>query len=221
MSTKTTKTFSNHTTIGATTPVARQQHRVTQIYRRGYVGGAKVVAGAGGNVFNSARSLDHGYRVGGWGNRIAVCPTPIKNVAFDEKLLIPLSLNIDPEYQEVRLHEKEQIKALNNRFASFINRVSPQLSEPQTPLSPQCIICISVSSMCQCGRDVKGRDLGVFTNIMSGYWYFFYFFLLFVNFHYFMLHFVTGDECRTSDQSQIKPYQDQGSFRVNWTCILE
>lgn len=124
--------FSSHTTIGTATPVARQQHHVTQIYRSGVVGSARMVGGVGGNIYNSGGSLDYGYRVGGWGNRIAVCPTPIKAVAFDEKLLAPPPLNIDPDYQDVRMHEMEQIKVLNNRFASFINKVSLHLSLLQT-----------------------------------------------------------------------------------------
>lgn len=135
------------------TPVTRQQQRVVQVFRRGGAGGVRMVGGVGGNVFNSGASLD-GIRVGGWNNRLAVCPTPIKAVAFDEKLLTPLSLNIDPHYHQVRTEEKEQIKALNNRFASFINKVSLHLSLIQT-------LCLLVHQLyfiynwvCQCGSDL-------------------------------------------------------------------
>ncbi|CAB1315585.1 unnamed protein product, partial [Coregonus sp. 'balchen'] len=38
-------------------------------------------------------------------------------------LLAPLNLEIDPNLQVTRIHEKDQIKGLNNRFASFIDKV--------------------------------------------------------------------------------------------------
>ncbi|XP_038871382.1 keratin, type II cytoskeletal 8 [Salvelinus namaycush] len=38
-------------------------------------------------------------------------------------LLAPLNLEIDPDLQVARIHEKDQIKELNNRFASFIDKV--------------------------------------------------------------------------------------------------
>uniref|UniRef100_A0AAQ5WYI3 IF rod domain-containing protein n=1 Tax=Amphiprion ocellaris TaxID=80972 RepID=A0AAQ5WYI3_AMPOC len=38
-------------------------------------------------------------------------------------LLAPLNLEIDPSLSMSRAHEKEQIKSLNNRFASFIDKV--------------------------------------------------------------------------------------------------
>ncbi|KAF3855959.1 hypothetical protein F7725_016682, partial [Dissostichus mawsoni] len=41
----------------------------------------------------------------------------------NKSLLTPLNLAIDPTIQAVRSHEKEQIKTLNNRFASFIDKV--------------------------------------------------------------------------------------------------
>lgn len=60
-----------------------------------------------------------GYRVG------ATCGSPacITPVTINESLLVPLQLEIDPTVQNVKRDEKEQIKCLNNRFASFINKV--------------------------------------------------------------------------------------------------
>ena len=49
---------------------------------------------------------------------------PITAVTVNKSLLAPLNLAIDPNIQAVRTHEKEQIKGLNNRFASFIDKVS-------------------------------------------------------------------------------------------------
>ncbi|KAI4827710.1 hypothetical protein KUCAC02_031083 [Chaenocephalus aceratus] len=52
------------------------------------------------------------------------CMAPlITAVQFNQSLLAPLNLAIDPTIQAVRTHEKEQIKTLNNRFASFIDKV--------------------------------------------------------------------------------------------------
>lgn len=48
---------------------------------------------------------------------------PITAVTFNKSLLAPLNLEIDPNIQTVRTQEKDQIKTLNNRFASFIDKV--------------------------------------------------------------------------------------------------
>lgn len=48
----------------------------------------------------------------------------IANVQVNSALLTPVALDIDPNIEAVRRQEKEQIKGLNNRFASFIDRVS-------------------------------------------------------------------------------------------------
>ncbi|XP_017575943.1 keratin, type II cytoskeletal cochleal [Pygocentrus nattereri] len=48
---------------------------------------------------------------------------PVKAVTVDRNLLTPLQLDLDPSLHAVRLQEKEQIKTLNNQFASFIDKV--------------------------------------------------------------------------------------------------
>uniref|UniRef100_A0A8C4TDH2 Keratin, type II cytoskeletal cochleal-like n=1 Tax=Erpetoichthys calabaricus TaxID=27687 RepID=A0A8C4TDH2_ERPCA len=50
-------------------------------------------------------------------------PKPITAVTVNQSLLAPLNLEIDPNIQQVRAQEKEQIKILNNRFASLIDKV--------------------------------------------------------------------------------------------------
>ncbi|NXI71000.1 K2C75 protein, partial [Anseranas semipalmata] len=47
----------------------------------------------------------------------------IHEVTVNQSLLAPLNLEIDPNIQQVRKDEKEQIKTLNNKFASFIDKV--------------------------------------------------------------------------------------------------
>ncbi|XP_068122038.1 keratin, type II cytoskeletal cochleal-like [Hyperolius riggenbachi] len=66
-----------------------------------------------------------GYGVGigsgfgsGFGGGVGITP-----VTINQHLLTPLNLDIDPAIQKVRKEEKEQIKTLNNRFASFIDKV--------------------------------------------------------------------------------------------------
>ncbi|XP_026892030.1 keratin, type II cuticular Hb4 [Acinonyx jubatus] len=61
-----------------------------------------------------------GYRVGGVG--VPAAPS-ITAVTVNQSLLTPLNLEIDPNAQRVKKDEKEQIKTLNNKFASFIDKV--------------------------------------------------------------------------------------------------
>ncbi|XP_042808380.1 keratin, type II cytoskeletal 8-like [Panthera leo] len=64
----------------------------------------------------SSMSVIGGYgRPGGMG--------AITAVSVNQSLLSPLKLEVDPNIQAVRTQEKEQIKTLNNRFASFIDKV--------------------------------------------------------------------------------------------------
>lgn len=93
-------------------------------------GGFKVVGGyvAGGSG-NRVGGLEYGYigfgggMGGGMGNDVMA---PITAVTVNKSLLAPLNLEIDPTIQAIRTEEKEQIKTLNNRFASFIDKVSPR-----------------------------------------------------------------------------------------------
>ncbi|XP_076132946.1 keratin, type II cytoskeletal 8-like [Alosa pseudoharengus] len=76
-------------------------------------GGYGMGFGAGGAGFGM------GMGMGGGGGFVA----PITAVTVNQSLLAPLNLAIDPNIQTVRTQEKEQIKTLNNRFASFIDKV--------------------------------------------------------------------------------------------------
>ncbi|XP_021542435.1 keratin, type II cytoskeletal 8 [Neomonachus schauinslandi] len=57
--------------------------------------------------------------VGGYGGGVG----GITAVSVNQSLLSPLKLEVDPNIQAVRTQEKEQIKTLNNKFASFIDKV--------------------------------------------------------------------------------------------------
>uniref|UniRef100_A0A673ZIW4 Keratin 5 n=1 Tax=Salmo trutta TaxID=8032 RepID=A0A673ZIW4_SALTR len=63
------------------------------------------------------RGMGGGFGAGGGGGSY------ISSSSVNKSLLAPLNLEIDPNIQIVRTNEKEQIKGLNNRFASFIDKV--------------------------------------------------------------------------------------------------
>lgn len=78
----------------------------------GVSGGYGITGGAGGSF-------------GLVGGGFPVCPPGgIHEVTVNQNLLTPLHLEIDPNIQRVRKEEGEQIKTLNNKFASFIDKVS-------------------------------------------------------------------------------------------------
>ncbi|XP_070596791.1 keratin, type II cytoskeletal 5-like [Erythrolamprus reginae] len=85
--------------------------------------------GAGGGAGYGMGGGPGGFLVGGpgfvrGGPGFPVCPPGgIQEVTINQQLLQPLNLEIDPEIQRVRTQEREQIKTLNNKFASFIDKV--------------------------------------------------------------------------------------------------
>ncbi|XP_021039078.1 keratin, type II cytoskeletal 5 isoform X2 [Mus caroli] len=91
----------------------------------GFGGGAGSGFGFGGGAgsgfgFGGGAGFGGGY--GGAG--FPVCPPGgIQEVTINQNLLTPLNLQIDPTIQRVRTEEREQIKTLNNKFASFIDKV--------------------------------------------------------------------------------------------------
>ncbi len=103
---------------------------VTSVRRSGVGASPGFGAGfgtGGGNYSSSSMSGGYGGGLGGGfgggfgGGNI---PPHITAVTFNQSLLAPLNLEIDPMIQTVRTQEKDQIKTLNNRFASFIDKVS-------------------------------------------------------------------------------------------------
>lgn len=83
-----------------------------------YGGGSR---GFGGVGLTASSAYGLGSSMSGVG---MVSQAPITAVTVNKSLLAPLNLEIDPTIQAVRTQEKEQIKSLNNRFASFIDKVS-------------------------------------------------------------------------------------------------
>ncbi|KAL4701758.1 hypothetical protein H8959_015762 [Pygathrix nigripes] len=85
-----------------------------------------------GACFGGAGGFGTGGFGGGFGGSFSgkgglgfpVCPAGgIQEVTINQSLLTPLQVEIDPEIQKVRTEEREQIKLLNNKFASFIDKV--------------------------------------------------------------------------------------------------
>ncbi|KAM8794199.1 keratin, type II cytoskeletal cochleal-like [Eudromia elegans] len=88
----------------------------------GHGGGGSFGFGGVGGVGGFGGGLGGGRSPSGF----AVGPPgvgTIQEVTINQSLLAPLNLEIDPNIQQVRKDEKEQIKTLNNKFASFIDKV--------------------------------------------------------------------------------------------------
>ncbi|XP_048219887.1 keratin, type II cytoskeletal 6A isoform X3 [Perognathus longimembris pacificus] len=89
----------------------------------GFGGGAGSGFGFGGGSFGLSGG-GAGFGGGYGGSGFPVCPPGgIQEVTINQSLLTPLNLEIDPTIQRVRTEEREQIKTLNNKFASFIDKV--------------------------------------------------------------------------------------------------
>ncbi|XP_074977946.1 keratin, type II cytoskeletal cochleal-like [Caretta caretta] len=91
----------------------------------GHGGGSSFGGGAGGGGLSvGAGTAGSGFGFGGSGLGFGGSGLgTIQEVTINQSLLAPLNLEIDPNIQQVRKEEKEQIKSLNNRFASFIDKV--------------------------------------------------------------------------------------------------
>ncbi|KAM4046335.1 keratin, type II cytoskeletal 8 [Anomaloglossus baeobatrachus] len=74
-----------------------------------------------GSSYGGGSRFGSGYRTGYGG--AGAGSAGITQVSVNQSLLAPLNLEIDPNIQQVRTQEKEQIKTLNNKFASFIDKV--------------------------------------------------------------------------------------------------
>ncbi|NWR54235.1 K2C4 protein, partial [Bucorvus abyssinicus] len=88
----------------------------------GFGGGAG--GGFGGGCFGGFGGFGGGYDGGMGGQGFPPCPPGgIKEVTINQSLLVPLNLEIDPEIQKVRTQEREELKNLNDKFATFIDKV--------------------------------------------------------------------------------------------------
>lgn len=51
-------------------------------------------------------------------------------MTINQSLLTPPKIEIDPQFQVVRTQETQQIRVLNNQFASFIDKVRVHSAKP-------------------------------------------------------------------------------------------
>ncbi|KAM4045500.1 keratin, type II cytoskeletal cochleal-like [Anomaloglossus baeobatrachus] len=88
--------------------------------------GNSKISGAGfgfGSGAGGAGGGSRGFGGSGFGGGPALPSPGIVNVTVNQSLLAPLSLEIDPNISVVKKEEREQINTLNNKFASFIDKV--------------------------------------------------------------------------------------------------
>ncbi|XP_051996279.1 keratin, type II cytoskeletal 8 [Xyrauchen texanus] len=126
---KTVRSYSSQSSVGVSNKSFSSRSSFGSISSGAGVAGQgfKVVGGYKSSSGIYGGGLEFGYGMGmvtreGWGSAPSIYP-PITAVKVNESLLAPLNLEIDPNIQAIRTEEKEQIKTLNNRFASFIDRV--------------------------------------------------------------------------------------------------
>ncbi|NXH69860.1 K2C4 protein, partial [Hydrobates tethys] len=96
----------------------------------GYSGGAGggfgggLGGGFGGGLGGGFGGFGGVFDGGMGGQGFPPCPPGgIREVTINQSLLAPLNLEIDPEIQKVRTQEREELKTLNDKFASFIDKV--------------------------------------------------------------------------------------------------
>ncbi|XP_006141650.1 keratin, type II cytoskeletal 78 [Tupaia chinensis] len=80
--------------------------------------------GSRGRTWGSRGRLGVRFGEGSGGPGLSLCPPGgIQKVTIDQNLLTPLKIEIDPQFQVVRTQETQEIRTLNNQFASFIDKV--------------------------------------------------------------------------------------------------
>ena len=94
--------------------------------------------------FGGCRGSSRGRTWGSWGRLgvrlgegsggpgLSLCPPGgIQQVTINQSLLTPPKIEIDPQFQVVRTQETQQIRVLNNQFASFIDKVRVHSAKPR------------------------------------------------------------------------------------------
>ncbi|XP_076872158.1 keratin, type II cytoskeletal 8-like [Brachyhypopomus gauderio] len=111
--------FNRNMHVSAYSAIVGNHSRPRALGQYGFAGGPGLRYG----MYASSQKLGFGL---GAGVGLGKVPVPtvwprVTAVTVNKSLLEPLNLEVDPDIQGVRRQEKEQIKVLNNRFASFIS----------------------------------------------------------------------------------------------------
>ncbi|KAG6926845.1 keratin, type II cytoskeletal 4-like [Chelydra serpentina] len=146
-----------------------------------HLGGSTRIADAVGCPSGAGCYGGYGYGGTGWGSvgygssgglsgRVGLCgprgygtfggyadcrSDGIRGVSIDESLLKPLCVGVDPQEQQAREHEREQMKTLNNQFACFIDKVrhleqQNKVLETKWNLLQQCVPPAPQKNLEQC-----------------------------------------------------------------------
>ncbi|KAK2494990.1 hypothetical protein MC885_017683 [Smutsia gigantea] len=84
----------------------------------GYRGGSR------GRVWGAGGRPGGQFGGGSGGPGLSLCPPGgIQEVTINRSLLTPLKIGMDLQFQAVRTQETQEIRTLNNQFASFIDKV--------------------------------------------------------------------------------------------------
>ncbi|XP_041274188.1 keratin, type II cytoskeletal 6A-like [Onychostruthus taczanowskii] len=108
---------------------SRSLHNLGECQRISVAGRGGVSYGPAG--FGAGTGMSYGFGgavagpfgIGGGPGFPAVPFGGIHEVTVNQSLLKPLNLKVDPNIQRIRKDEKNQIQTLNNKFASFIDKV--------------------------------------------------------------------------------------------------
>ncbi|KAL6059892.1 hypothetical protein STEG23_003648, partial [Scotinomys teguina] len=108
----------------------------------------------------------------------------IQAVTVDQSLLTPLKIEVDPQFQVVKTQETQEIRTLNNQFASFIDKVRfleqqnkvletkwELLQQLQGSPSPQGLECIFEACLAQLRRQLEElqRERGALDSELKTY----------------------------------------------------
>ncbi|XP_069509759.1 keratin, type II cytoskeletal cochleal-like [Ambystoma mexicanum] len=116
--------FNTASSLSSMPMIGRRTASVVGSARSGSAYGAGGFGGGMGGGFGGGAGGGFGGGAGyGGGFGGGSGPVGIHEVTFNQSLLTPLNLEIDPTLSDVRKEEREQIKTLNNKFASFIDKV--------------------------------------------------------------------------------------------------
>lgn len=97
---------------------------VCRAFGAGGQGGFGYGYGAGAGFGGGFGGFGGGFDGAVVGQGFPACPPGgIREVTINQSLLTPLNLEIDPEIQKVRTQERVEMQQLNNKFASFIDKV--------------------------------------------------------------------------------------------------